>query len=77
MASTLKYGGASPPASELRERFVGLAVQVLYDYGRGPLLHHRSKLRPGLPFFSLKYLFPGLWPEAEGVMTPPPSAAIE
>jgi len=34
-------------------------------------------LEPGLPFFSLKYLFPGLWPEAEGVMTPPPSAAIE
>ena len=117
----------------LQERFVGLAVQVLYDYGRGPLLHHRSKLRPellgralyrlfvegrmergefkamldtsdrtasrvianlmaqrlvtspsrlgalepGLPFFSLKYLFPGLWPEAEGVMTPPPAAAIE
>lgn len=117
----------------LQERFVGLAVQVLYDYGRGPLLHHRSKLRPellgralyrlfvegrmergefkamldtsdrtasrvianlmaqrlvtspsrlgvlepGLPFFSLKYLFPGLWPEAEGVMTPPPVAEIE
>lgn len=117
----------------LQERFIGLAVQVLYDYGRGPLLHHRSKLRPellgralyrlfvegkmdrgefkalldtsdrtasrvianlmaqrlvaspsrlgalepGLPFFSLKYLFPGLWPEAEGVMTPPPVAAIE
>lgn len=117
----------------LQERFVGLAVQVLYDYGRGPLLHHRSKLRPellgralyrlfvegrmergefkakldtsdrtasrvianlmaqrlvtsssrlgalepGLPFFSLKYLFPGLWPEAEGVMMPPPAAAIE
>ena len=117
----------------LQERFVGLAVQVLYDYGRGPLLHHRSKLRPELlgralcrlfvegkmergefkamldtsdrtasrvianlmaqrlvtspsrlgaletvlPFFSLKYLFPGLWPEAEGVMTPPPAAAIE
>lgn len=117
----------------LQERFVGLAVQVLYDYGRGPLLHHRSKLRPellgralyrlfvegvmergefkamldtsdrtatrvianlmiqrlvtspsrlgalapGLPFFSLKYLFPGLWPEAEGVMTHPPAAAIE
>lgn len=116
----------------LQERFVGLAVQVLYDYGRGPLLHHRSKLRPellgralyrlfiegkmergefkamldtsdrtasrvianltaqrlvksssrlgalepGLPFFSLKYLFPGLWPEAEGVMTPPPATAI-
>lgn len=117
----------------LQERFIGLAVQVLYDYGRGPLLHHRSKLRPellgralyrlfvegkmergefkamldtsdrtasrvianlmaqrlvsspsrlgalepGLPFFSLKYLFPGLWPEAEGVMTPPPAAAID
>ena len=116
----------------LQERFVGLAVQVLYDYGRGPLLHHRSKLRPdllgralyrlfiegrmergefkamldtsdrtatrvianlmaqrlvtspsrlgalepGLPFFSLKFLFPGLWPEADGVMTPP-AAAIE
>ena len=117
----------------LQERFVGLALQVLYDYGRGPLLHHRSILRPellgralhrlfiegkmergefksildtsdrtatrvianlieqrlvtprsrlgalepGLPFFSLKHLFPGLWPEAEGVMTPPPSASIE
>jgi len=117
----------------LQERFVALALQVLYDYGRGPLLHHRSKLRPellgralyrlfvegkmergefksildtsdrtatrvianlieqrlvtapsrvgalepGLPFFSLKYLFPGLWPEAEGVMTPPPAASFE
>lgn len=117
----------------LQQRYVALALQVLYDYGRGPLLHHRSKLEPeklgralhrlfvegklergelkamldtsdrtasrvianlmaqrlvtspsrlgalapGLPFFSLKYLFPGLWPEAEGVMTPPPAAAIE
>lgn len=117
----------------LQQRYVALALQVLYDYGRGPLLHHRSKLdpeklgralhrlfvegkmergefktmldtsdrtasrvianltaqrlvksssrlgalEPGLPFFSLKYLFPGLWPEAEGVMTPPPVAAIE
>ena len=26
-------------------------------------------LEPALPFFSLKYLFPGLWPEADGVMT--------
>jgi hypothetical protein len=34
-------------------------------------------LETGLPFFSLKYLFPGLWPEAEGVMTPPLSAEIE
>jgi len=114
----------------LQQRYVALALQVLYDYGRGPLLHHRSKLdperlgralhrlfvegklergelkamletsdrtatrvianlmaqrlvtspsrlgalEPGLPFFSLKYLFPGLWPEAEGVMTPPPSS---
>jgi Fic family protein len=114
----------------LQQRYVALALQVLYDYGRGPLLHHRSKadpeklgralyrlfvegrlergefgamldtsdrtvsrvignllaqrlarsasrlgaLEPGLPFFSLKYLFPGLWPEAEGVMTPPHAA---
>lgn len=113
---------------DLQKRYVALALQVLYDYGRGPLLHHRSKadpeklgralhrlfvegrmersefkamldtsdrtasrvignllvqrlvksatrlgaLEPGLPFFSLKYLFPGLWPEAENVMMPPP-----
>jgi hypothetical protein len=99
----------------LQQRFVALALQILYDYGRGPLLHHRSKLdpeklgralhrlfvegrlersrlleqrlvksssrlgalEPGLPFFSLKYLFPGLWPEAEGVMMPPPAASLE
>jgi Fic family protein len=117
----------------LQQRYVALALQVLYDYGRGPLLHHRSKLdpeklgralhrlfvegrlergelkamletsdrtatrvianlmtqrlvtspsrlgalEPGLPFFSLKYLFPGLWPEAEGIITPPSAAAIE
>ncbi|OFZ68237.1 MAG: hypothetical protein A2V79_02885 [Betaproteobacteria bacterium RBG_16_56_24] len=73
----VRFMGQMLALDSLQERFVGLAVQVLYDYGRGPLLHHRSKLRPGLPFFSLKYLFPGLWPEAEGVMTPPPSAAIE
>ena len=127
----VRFMGQMLALDSLQERFVGLAVQVLYDYGRGPLLHHRSKLRPellgralyrlfvegrmergefkamldtsdrtatrvianlmtqrlvtspsrlgalepGLPFFSLKYLFPGLWPEAEGVMTPP--AAIE
>ncbi len=129
----VRFMGQMLALDGLQERFVGLAVQVLYDYGRGPLLHHRSKLRPellgralyrlfvegrmergefkamldtsdrtasrvianllaqrlvtsssrlgalepGLPFFSLKYLFPGLWPEAEGVMTPPPAAAIE
>ena len=129
----VRFMGQMLSLDSLQEHFVGLAVQVLYDYGRGPLLHHRSKLRPellgralyrlfvegsmergefkamlntsdrtatrvianlmvqrlvtspsrlgvlepGLPFFSLKYLFPGLWPEAEGVMTPPPSAAIE
>ncbi len=128
----VRFMGQMLALDGLQERFVGLAVQVLYDYGRGPLLHHRSKLRPellgralyrlfvegrmergefkamldtsdrtasrvianlmaqrlvtspsrlgalepGLPFFSLKYLFPGLWPEAEGVMTPP-AAAIE
>ncbi len=111
----------------LQQRFVGLALQVLYDYGRGPLLHHRSKLRPellgkalhrlfvegtlergefkamldtsdrtatrvvanltaqrliasptrlgaltpGLPFFCLQYLFPGLWPEAERIVAAP------
>lgn len=126
----VRFMGQMLALDSLQERFVGLAVQVLYDHGRGPLLHHRSKLRPellgralyrlfvegrmergefkamldtsdrtatrvianlmtqrlvtspsrlgvlepGLPFFSLKYLFPGLWPEAEGVMTPPAPA---
>lgn len=27
-------------------------------------------LEPGLPFFSLRFLFPGLWPEADGVPVP-------
>lgn len=124
----VRFMGQMLALESLQQRFVGLALQVLYDYGRGPLLHHRSKLRPellgkalyrlfvegrlergefkamldtsdrtatrvvanltaqrlvsspsrlghlepGLPFFSLKYLFPGLWPEAEGVMSSPP-----
>lgn len=126
----VRFMGGMLALDGLQQRFVGLAVQVLYDYGRGPLLHHRSKLRPellgkalyrlfiegrlergefkamldtsdrtatrvvanltaqslvssptrlgalepGLPFFCLKHLFPGLWPEAEGVMAPPPLA---
>lgn len=128
----VRFMGQMLALESLQERFVGLALQVLYDYGRGPLLHHRSKLRPellgkalyrlfvegrldrgefkallntsdrtatrvvanltaqrlvsspsrlgplepGLPFFSLKYLFPGLWPEAEGVMSPPPPPPV-
>lgn len=123
----VRFMGQMLALDGLQQRYVALALQVLYDYGRGPLLHHRSKLapeklgrslyrlfvegrmergefkamldtsdrtatrvianlmtqrlvssssrlgalEPGLPFFSLKYLFPGLWPEAEGVMTPP------
>lgn len=115
----------------LQARYVSLALQVLHDYGRGPLLHHRSKLRPellgkalhrlfvegrldrgefkgmldtsdrtasrvisslldqrlvtspsrtgylepGFPFFSFRFLFPGLWPEAEGIVRPPSVAA--
>ena len=126
----VRFMGEMLALESLQERFVALALQVLYDYGRGPLLHHRSKLRPeslgkalyrlfvegrldrgefkamldtsdrtatrviasltaqrllssssrlgalepGLPFFSLKHLFPGLWPEAEGVMSPPAKA---
>lgn len=27
-------------------------------------------LEPGLPFFCLRFLFPGLWPEAEGIPVP-------
>ena len=29
-----------------------------------------GSLSPGLPFFSLRFLFPGLWPEAEGAEPP-------
>lgn len=112
----------------MQTRYVSLALQFLHDYGRGPVLHHRSKLRPdllgralhrlfvegrlergefksmldtsdrtasrvisslleqrlvvsssrtahlesGFPLFSFRFLFPGLWPEAEGVMSPTP-----
>lgn len=111
----------------MQERYVSLALQFLHDYGRGPLLHHRSKLSPDLlgralhqlfkegkldrrsfkalidcsdrtasrvisslieqglvyspsrsghleprfPFFSFRFLFPGLWPEAESIVTRP------
>lgn len=111
----------------MQERYVSLSLQFLHDYGRGAVLHHRSKLRPdflgkalhrlfvegkmdrgvfkamldtsdrtasrvisslleqrlvvspsrvghlepGFPLFSFRFLFPGLWPEAEGVSSPP------
>ena len=111
----------------IKERYVSFALQFLFDYGRGPILHHKSKVRPellggalyelfkhgrlergafkaiidcsdrtasrvisrlieqgvvtspsrvghlepGFPFFSLRFLFPGLWPEAESIMKPP------
>ena len=28
-------------------------------------------LEPGFPFFSFRFLFPGLWPEAEGIVSVP------
>jgi Fic family protein len=112
----------------MQTRYVSLSLQFLHDYGRGAVLHHRSKLRPdllgralhrlfvegriergefksmldtsdrtasrvisslleqrlvvsssrtghlepGFPLFSFRFLFPGLWPEAEGVMSPTP-----
>ncbi|WGS53413.1 Fic family protein [Paraburkholderia sp. D15] len=34
-------------------------------------------LEPGLPFFSLRFLFPGLWPEADGVPVPIIDAAAQ
>lgn len=111
----------------MQPRYVSLSLQFLHDYGRGAVLHHRSKLRPdllgkalhrlfvegridrgefksmldtsdrtasrvisslleqrllvspsrnghlesGFPLFSFRFLFPGLWPEAEGVNAPP------
>lgn len=113
----------------MQTRYVSLSLQFLHDYGRGAVLHHRSKLRhdllgkalhrlfvegrlergvfksmldtsdrtasrvisklieqrlvmsssrtahlePGFPLFSFRFLFPGLWPEAEGVMSPAPA----
>jgi len=34
-------------------------------------------LEPGLPFFSLRFLFPGLWPEAENIPVPQTDKASE
>lgn len=112
---------------EMDARYVSLSLQFLHDYGKGPVLHHRSKLRPellggalhslfkagrmdrgafkamldtsdrtasrvlsrlqdqklviahsksgplepGFPLHSFRFLFPGLWPEAEGITSPP------
>lgn len=111
----------------MQARYVSLSLQFLHDYGKGAVLHPRSKLRPdllgkalhrlfvegkmergefkamlvasdrtasrvisslleqrlvvspsrvghlepGFPLFSFRFLFPGLWPEAEGVTAPP------
>lgn len=111
----------------IKERYVSLALQFLFDYGQGAILHHRSivkpellggalyelfkhgrlergtfkaiincsertasrvlsklidqglvvspsrvgHLEPGFPFFCLRFLFPGLWPEAESIVRPP------
>lgn len=41
-----------------------LSIRLLTSTGR------TSRLEPNFPFYSLRFLFPGLWPEAEGI--PPP-----
>ncbi len=122
----VRFMGASLALDTLQSRYISLALQVLYDYGRdqhrtprttlepqalGKALYQLfrqgrmergsfksmlntsdrsasrivstlteqglvrsasrvASLEPGLPFFSLRFLFPGLWPEAEGVALP-------
>lgn len=54
------------------DRTASRMVAQLIDW---QLLKSQSRtgaLEPGLPFFSLRFLFPGLWPEAEGVPVPVP-----
>jgi Fic family protein len=124
----IKFMGNLLSLETMQTRYVSLSLQFLHDYGRGAVLHHRSKLRPdllgkalhrlfvegridrgefkamldtsdrtatrvisrlldqrlvvsssrtahlepGFPLFSFRFLFPGLWPEAEGVASPNP-----
>jgi Fic family protein len=52
------------------DRTASRMVAQLIDW---QLLKSQSRtgtLEPGLPFFSLRFLFPGLWPEAEGLPVP-------
>lgn len=125
----VRFMGRLLALDTMQERYISLALQFLHDYGRGDVLHHRSKvspdllgralyqvfkagsldrtsfkaligcsdrtasrlisslldqgivlsssrvgpLEPGFPFFTLRFLFPGLWPEAEGIMSRPKS----
>ena len=52
-------------------------LSTLIDQGLIRSTSRVAALEPGLPFFSLRFLFPGLWPEAEGVALPRPSITIE
>lgn len=123
----VQFMGTLLSLQQMEVRYTSLSLQFLHDYGKGPVLHHRSKLRPellgralhslfkagrmdrgsfkamldtsdrtatrvlsklqeqrlviahsrsgplepGFPLHSFRFLFPGLWPEAEGITSPP------
>lgn len=54
------------------------ASRVLSNLLTQGLVVSDSRVGPietNFPFFSLKFLFPGLWPEAEGIMAPPQTSS--
>jgi len=122
----VRFMGKLLSFQEMEARYVSLALLFIHDFGREPVQHHRSTLRPellgralyrlfkaghmergefkamldtsdrtasrlisrlldqrlltsdsktgplqpGFPLASFRFLFPGLWPEAEGIAMP-------
>ncbi|QNB06753.1 Fic family protein [Herbaspirillum frisingense] len=125
----VRFMGQLLSLPEMETRYISLALLFVHDFGREPVLHHRSALRPellgralyrlfrlgqmergefkaaldtsdrtasrlvsrlleqrllvsegrlgvlqpGFPLASFRYLFPGLWPEAESLQMQPAS----
>ena len=70
------YAVANPPYGlDTSDRTASRVVAKLIEQRLVASPSRLGPLEPGLPFFSLKYLFPGLWPEAEGMMMPPTTGA--
>ena len=54
------------------DRSASRIVSPLTEQGLVRSASRVARLEPGLPFFSLRFLFPGLCPEAERVPLPRP-----
>jgi hypothetical protein len=54
----------------LSDRTASRVISQLLDLRLVKSASRVGSLEPALPFFSLRFLFPGLWPEAESIPAP-------